>query len=64
MADPHQTTIVGRWLLANKELRNTRKLFFDKGYKELPEVTEEAVSAIVSDDPSMAKKLSESVQKN
>jgi hypothetical protein len=57
-----QATIVDQWLAAYGAHKYA-KAFSDKGLKELPEVTDEIISAIVSDDPSLAKKLSESLKK-
>jgi MAC/Perforin domain len=61
MADTDKTTIVGQWLSVNGAGKYT-KTFFDKGFKELRDLTEEAVSAIVSDDPALARKLAESLE--
>ncbi|MBV9286386.1 MAG: hypothetical protein JO288_00945 [Hyphomicrobiales bacterium] len=62
MTDTDQTTLVGRWLLANKAGKYT-KTFFDKGYKELRDIPENAIAEIVRDEPALAKKLAESLEK-
>jgi hypothetical protein len=62
MANTENTTIVGRWLLANGAGKYTNQ-FFGKGYKEFRDIPEGAIAAIVSDDPALGKKLAESLEK-
>jgi len=53
-SETDETTIVGKWLKALGAAKYT-KVFFDRGYKELEEVTKDVIERLVEDKPLAAK---------
>jgi hypothetical protein len=52
----HKDTIVGKWLSVSGAGDYTQA-FFDKGYKELRDVTKDVIETIVKNNPELAAKL-------
>lgn len=53
-SETDETTIVSKWLKALGAAKYT-KVFFDRGYKELEEVTKDVIERLVEDKPLAAK---------